>query len=157
MQRVTITLDDDLSAAFERFRAERGYDNRSEAIRDLIRERLETERLQQEPGGQCVATLSYVYNHHERELATRLTRAHHHQHDLAVSTLHVHLDHDHCLETVVLRGAVSRVRAFADAVIAQPGVRHGHLSVLPVRAAEQSHHHGDGGGAERHLHLEPLP
>jgi CopG family nickel-responsive transcriptional regulator len=157
MQRVTITLDDDLNAAFERFRTERGYDNRSEAIRDLIRERLEAERLAREPGGQCVATLSYVYNHHERELASRLTRAHHHHHDLAVSTLHVHLDHDHCLETVVLRGAVSRVRAFADAVIAQPGVRHGRLSVLPVRAAEEAHDHGDDGGAERHLHLAPLP
>ncbi|WP_295544175.1 nickel-responsive transcriptional regulator NikR [uncultured Thiohalocapsa sp.] len=156
MQRVTITLDDDLNAAFERFRAEHGYANRSEAVRDLIRERLQTEHLRRAPAGHCVATLSYVYNHHERALASRLTEAHHHHHDLAVSTLHVHLDHDHCLETVVLRGATDRVRAFADAVIAQPGVRHGRLSVLPVRAAEQAHGHGDDGAAERHLHLEPL-
>ncbi len=157
MQRVTITLDDDLNAAFERFRAEHGYANRSEAVRDLIRERLQAERLQREPTGQCVASLSYVYNHHERELASRLTQAHHQHHDLAVSTLHVHLDHDHCLETVVLRGASDRVRAFADAVIAQPGVRHGRLSVLPVRVAEETHNHGDDGGAGLHLHLEPLP
>ncbi|MGD2019834.1 MAG: nickel-responsive transcriptional regulator NikR [Thiohalocapsa sp.] len=157
MQRVTITLDDHLNDAFERFRGEHGYANRSEAIRDLIRERLQAERLHREPTGHCIATLSYVYNHHERELASRLTRAHHHHHDLAVSTLHVHLDHDHCMETVVLRGATDRVRAFADAVIAQPGVRHGRLSVLPVRVAEEAHDHGDDGGAERHLHLEPLP
>jgi CopG family nickel-responsive transcriptional regulator len=157
MQRVTITLDDDLNDAFERFRASRGYANRSEAVRDLIRQRLETERLQAEPGGACIATLSYVYNHHERELAARLTQAHHHHHDLAVSTLHVHLDHDHCLETVVLRGPSDRVRAFADAVVAQPGVRHGRLSLLPVRAAEEVHDHGADGGAAPHLHLEPLP
>ena len=157
MQRVTITLDDDLNAAFERFRTQRGYGNRSEAIRDLIRERLETERLADEPAGCCVATLSYVYNHHERELAGRLTRAHHAHHDLAVSTLHVHLDHDHCLETVVLRGPCDRVRAFGDALIAQPGVRHGRLSVLPVRVAEEAHDHGDAGRAACRLHLEPLP
>jgi CopG family nickel-responsive transcriptional regulator len=156
MQRVTITLDDDLNAAFERYRAQRGYGNRSEAIRDLIRERLDAERLAAEPGGCCVACLSYVYNHHERELAGRLTREHHAHHDLAVSTLHVHLDHDHCLETVVLRGPSDRVQAFADAVIAQPGVRHGRLSVLPVRVAEEAHEHGDAGGAARHVHLEPL-
>jgi CopG family nickel-responsive transcriptional regulator len=157
MQRVTITLDDDLNTAFERFRAEHGYANRSEAIRDLIRERLQSERLQREPTGQCVASLSYVYNHHERELACRLTQAHHQHHDLAVSTLHVHLDHDHCLEVVVLRGNTDRVRAFADAVIAQPGVRYGRLAVLPVRVAEETHHHGEDGGGGRHLHLEPLP
>jgi len=156
MQRVTITLDDALNTAFERFRTQRGYGNRSEAVRDLIRERLEAERLQAEPAGYCVATLSYVYNHHERELAGRLTRAHHAHHDLAVSTLHVHLDHDHCLETVVLRGPCDRVRTFADAVIAQPGVRHGRLSVLPVRVAEEVHQHGDAGSAARHVHLEPL-
>ena len=157
MQRVTITLDDDLNTAFERFREARGYGNRSEAIRDLIRERLESERLATEPSGPCIATLSYVYNHHERELAARLTQAHHHHHDLAVSTLHVHLDHDHCLETVVLRGPSDRVRAFADAVIAQPGVRNGRLSLLPVRAAEEAHRHGADGTAPPHLHLEPLP
>jgi CopG family nickel-responsive transcriptional regulator len=157
MQRVTITLDDDLSAAFERFRAERGYGNRSEAMRDLIRERLEAERLRTAPTGDCIATLSYIYNHHERELAGRLTRAHHAHHDLAVSTLHVHLDHDHCLETVVLRGPSDRVRAFADGVIAQPGVRHGRLSVLPVRVAEEAHDHGGDAPAGVHLHLEPLP
>jgi CopG family nickel-responsive transcriptional regulator len=156
MQRVTITLDDALNAAFERFRTQRGYGNRSEAVRDLIRERLEAERLQAEPAGYCVATLSYVYNHHERELSGRLTRAHHAHHDLAVSTLHVHLDHDHCLETVVLRGPYDRVRVFADAVIAQPGVHHGRLSVLPVRVAEEAHEHGDPGSAGRHVHLEPL-
>ncbi|MCF7984838.1 MAG: nickel-responsive transcriptional regulator NikR [Thiohalocapsa sp.] len=156
MQRMTITLDDDLVDEFERFLAARGYENRSEAVRDLIRARLEAERLDADPEGQCVANLSYVYNHHERELAGRLTRAHHHHHDLAVSTLHVHLDHDNCMETAVLRGAAARVRAFADSVIAQPGVRHGKLSILQVKVSEQNHPHDSGAQGQSHLHLKPL-
>lgn len=143
MQRVTITLDDDLIAGFEDFLVRHGYTNRSEGVRDLIRARLEAERLDRDPDGECVANLSYVYNHHERELASRLTRSHHDHHDLAVSTMHVHLDHDHCLETVILRGPAARVRGFADAVIAQAGVHHGRLSILPVRTdvAAAGHRH----------------
>lgn len=156
MQRMTITLDDPLVAEFEEYLTQRGYSNRSEAIRDLIRARLDAERLSQDPDGDCVANLTYVYNHHERELATRLTRAHHDHHDLAVSTLHVHLDHDHCMETVVLRGPASRVRVFADSVLAQPGVRHGQLSVLPVTVSEQSHDHAGSGHRHSHVHLKPL-
>jgi CopG family nickel-responsive transcriptional regulator len=156
MQRITITLDEVLDEEFEQFRAARGYDNRSEAIRDLIRARLEAERLHQEPAGECVANLTYVYNHHERELATRLTRSHHDHHDLAIATLHVHLDHDNCLETVLLRGPADRVRAFSDSVIAQPGVRNGRLYILPVEISEQQHRHGGGDGGHRHLHLKPI-
>lgn len=160
MQRVTITLDDSLTNAFEGYMAGRGYRNRSEAIRDLIRERLYNEQLSGQPEGECVATLSYVYNHHERELAARLTSAHHEHHDLTVSTMHVHLSHDHCMETVILRGPSNRVQAFADAMIAQPGVHHGNLAILPVSASEQAHVHGDeapnAASAPRHLHLEPL-
>ncbi|MGB5830652.1 MAG: nickel-responsive transcriptional regulator NikR [Thiohalocapsa sp.] len=156
MQRMTITLDDELVQEFEAYLADHGYHNRSEAIRDLIRARLDIERLTRQPQGECVANLSYVYNHHERELASRLTRAHHDQHDLAVSTLHVHLDHDNCMEIVVLRGPATQVRAFANAVIAEPGVRHGKLSVLSVEASEQSQGHGDMGHACAHVHQKPI-
>ncbi len=156
MQRITITLDDDLVAELEAFLGARGYGNRSEAIRDLIRERLDAERLGEDPSGDCLASLTYVYNHHERELAARLTNAHHAHHDLTVSTLHVHLDHDNCMETVVLRGAADRVAAFADAVIAQPGVRHGRLHRFAVRATEAEHAHGEADHGHRHLHLEPI-
>jgi CopG family nickel-responsive transcriptional regulator len=155
MQRITITLDDPLTQAFEGYMAKRGYTNRSEAIRDLIRERLQHEQLSTQPDIDCVATLSYVYNHQERELAARLTREQHAHHDLTISTLHVHISHDHCLETVILRGPSKRVQAFADAVIAQPGVLHGNLSLLPVNASEQTHQHGSE-TVPRHLHLEPL-
>jgi len=156
MQRITITLDDELIEEFEKYREERGYANRSEAVRDLIREQLDAERLRASPSGDCLASLTYIYNHQERALATRLTRSHHAHHDLTVSTLHVHLDHDNCMETVVLRGPIDRVRGFADAIMAQPGVRHGKLYLFPVRASDQAHSHGDDGRAERHLHLEPI-
>jgi CopG family nickel-responsive transcriptional regulator len=161
MQRVTITLDDALTEAFEGYMVRRGYHNRSEAIRDLIRDRLHSEQLAAQPAGHCVATLSYIYNHHERELAARLTSAHHEHHDLTISTMHVHLSHDHCLETVILRGPSNRVQTFADTVIAQPGVHHGSLAILPVNVSEETHPHGiedasDAVRSNRHLHLEPL-
>jgi CopG family nickel-responsive transcriptional regulator len=136
MKRITITLDEDLVEQFEIFRRQHGYDNRSEAVRDLIRDRLGTEHLAHAEDSACLATLTYVYNHHQRELACRTTQLSHHHHDLVISTLHVHLDQENCMETVVLRGSLNSVRAFADALTAQTGVRHGHLYVLPVAIAQ---------------------
>jgi CopG family nickel-responsive transcriptional regulator len=158
MRRITITLDEALADEFERYLEENGYGNRSEAVRDLVREKLQARSLAREPEGGCVAVLSYVYNHHERELSRCLTHAQHDHHDLAVSTLHVHLDHDNCLESVVLKGTVSAVRAFADTVMAQTGVRHGHLQLIPARIGESRHAHGSesGGQAHSHTHLQPI-
>jgi CopG family nickel-responsive transcriptional regulator len=85
-----------------------------------------------------------------------MTQVQHAHHDLTVSTLHVHLDHDNCLETVILRGPVARVQAFANAVMAQPGVRHARLHVLPVSVHEQAHRHGPDGEPHTHVHLEPV-
>ena len=156
MQRMTITLDDELVEEFEQFLQAKGYANRSEAIRDLIRDRLDRQRLDQHPGGDCIATLSYVYNHHQRELASRLTQAHHDHHDLSVSTMHVHLDHDNCLETVVLNGKTSEIQAFANDVISQPGVRHGKLYLVPAKQETASHAHGEHGHSHRHQHTKPI-
>lgn len=144
VQRLTISIDDSLAAAFDTFVAEHGYQNRSEAVRDLIRDRLEEERAAQAEGPACIAAVSYIYNHHERELAMRLAALQHGHHDLAVSTMHVHLDHDECMETVILRGALSQVRGFADALVAERGVRHGKINLVPLQAVEPapgSHHH----------------
>jgi CopG family nickel-responsive transcriptional regulator len=153
VERITISLDADLAASFDDYIQQHSYGNRSEAIRDLIRDRLESQRLQREDKGYCVGTLTYVYNHEERELASRLTTAQHEHHDLAVSTLHVHLNHDDCLETVVINGPTQQVRRFADEVIARPGVRHGRLHLIPVDAAHETHQHGEG--SRRHLHHKP--
>ena len=146
MQRVTITIDDELDAELDRFMGARGYDNRSEAIRDLARSGLQ--RAAVEVGGPrpCVAALVYVYDHEARELPRRLTRDFHEHHDLAQATLHVHLNHESCLEVTVLKGRGSDVQEFADHIIAERGVRHGHVVYLP---ADGVHEHGRG---EIHSH-----
>ena len=105
MQRTTITLDDDLMARLDEFMADRRYANRSEAIRDLVRSGLEQATVEASPRARCLAAAIYVYDHEARELASRLTRAAHEHHDLSLATLHVHLDHDSCMEVTVLRGA----------------------------------------------------
>lgn len=146
MQRVTITIDDELAAELDRFMDGRGYANRSEAIRDLSRSGLQ--QAATEIGGTrpCVAALVYIYDHEARELPKRLTRDFHERHDLAHTTLHVHLDHDSCLEVTVLKGRGADVQQFADGIIAERGVRHGHVVYLP---ADGSHTHGRG---ESHSH-----
>ncbi|MBC7699550.1 nickel-responsive transcriptional regulator NikR [Aquabacterium sp.] len=132
MRRLTISIDDELADAFENLVQDRGYENRSEAFRDLLRQELGEKHLATQPRGPCVATLTYLYNHHERQLATRLNDMQHEHHELTVSTMHAHLDHDHCIETVILKGKTDAVRSFAQAVIAQPGVTHGQLHIVPV-------------------------
>jgi CopG family nickel-responsive transcriptional regulator len=141
MQRVTITIDDDLVAEINAFMNGRGYANRSEAIRDLARSGLSQSGLEVARGRDCVATLSYVYDHAARELPKRLTQDFHEHHGLAQATLHVHLDRDSCLEVTVLKGKSAEVKAFADHVIAERGVRHGHIAYMPADVSAHPHDH----------------
>lgn len=129
MQRVTITLDDDLLETLDNLSEQRGYNNRSEALRDILRSAL-TQESTQNSEQQGYAVLSYVYEHEKRDLASRLIATQHHHHELSVATLHVHISHDDCLEIAVLKGKMGDVQHFADDVIAQRGVRHGHLQCL---------------------------
>ena len=130
MHRVTITIDDDLMAELAQLMTTRGYQNRSEAVRDLARAGLrQADGLQDaEP---CVAALVYVYDHTRRDLPNRLVNEFHGHHDMAVSTLHVHLNAETCLEVAVLKGPAGQVRHMADHVIAERGVQHGQLVMLP--------------------------
>ena len=163
MERITISLDEALAREFDALIERRGYQNRSEAMRDLIRDRLERGRLEREQlerqdNAWCIASVSYVYNHHERELAERLTEIQHEHHDLTVATLHAHLDHEHCIESVILKGTTQSVRAFADALMAERGVRHGKLNLVSVEAEQDRHTHGyapKGKGGAVHSHLKP--
>ena len=165
MERFTISLDGKLAEEFDAWIAERCYATRSEAVRDLLRAELGRTRLQGKRGTQCVACLSYVFNHHERELPERLTALQHAHHELAISTMHAHLDHDHCLETVILRGDAGQVQRFADEVCAERGVHHGHLNLISVEL-HRPHDHAASGKPDRakakgagpvapHLHLKP--
>ena len=147
MQRLTITIDDDLVAEVDDFIAKHGYANRSEAFRDLLRNGLEHSSREAAANRHCIATLSYVYDHAARELPKRLTKDFHEHHDLAQATLHVHIDHDSCLEVTVLKGRGSEVKAFADHVIAERGVRHGHVVMMPI---EPYGGHGHPHGARDH-------
>ncbi|CAH1667064.1 DNA-binding transcriptional repressor NikR [Hyphomicrobiales bacterium] len=140
VERVTITIDAELLAFVDALSASKGYGSRSEAIRDILRQAARTE-TQADPAAPCFATLAYVFDHETRDLARRLTNQQHDHHDLSVATLHVHLDRHECLEVSVLRGESGAVRAFADEVISQRGVRHGQLHLLPGAPAGRHHHH----------------
>ncbi len=166
MERVTVSLDEDLLRQFDGHMARHGYANRSEAVRDILRRTLEAERLAEDETGHCVACLSYIYNHHERELSRRLTQASHDHHDLTLSTVHLHLDHETCMEVVLLQGPTGAVRRFADTLAAETGVRHGQLNAVPVDMGGGHHHHhhphpspsspsGETAGASRHTHARP--
>jgi CopG family nickel-responsive transcriptional regulator len=131
--------------------AARGYANRSEAIRDLARSGLQQHAMQTAGRQkQCLAALIYVYDHHQRELPKRLTRDFHDHHDLAQATLHVHLDHEACLEVTVLKGAGEDVQEPADHVIAERGVRHGQVVYLPASPHSHGSRHPNG-HVHRHL------
>jgi CopG family nickel-responsive transcriptional regulator len=150
MDRFTISLDEDLATAFDELIKERGYSTRSEAVRDILRSHLQHSAEKRDRRGSCVANLSYVYNHQERELAERLTRIQHAHHELTMSTMHAHLDHDQCIETVMLKGPVKRVRQFAEEIIAERGVRHGLLNLVNVNISAPHTHDGS-----THRHLKP--
>jgi CopG family transcriptional regulator, nickel-responsive regulator len=155
MERVTISMSDALAAELSAFMADNGYENRSEAVRDLARLGLERARIEKGIAGECVAALSYVFEHHTRELAKRLTETHHAHHEIQVATLHVHLDHKSCLEVAVLRGEASKVRDFAREVIAERGVTHGQVAFIPVVIQTAAHAHPGGLPAPEHFHAHP--
>jgi CopG family nickel-responsive transcriptional regulator len=150
MQRVTITIDDELLEAVDRLMDRRGYTNRSEAFRDILREMTDRQEAA-DPAAPCIATLSYVFGHATRNLASRLTHTQHEHHDLTVASMHVHLDHEACLEISVLRGSSAAVSGLADVLVNQRGVRHASLHLIPVQPSEENHEHG--GRSVRHEHL----
>ena len=125
LTRFGVSLDEELLEPFDALCAVKGYSNRSEAIRDLIRKALVAEEWQQ-ADGQGAGTLTLVYDHHN--LARRLTQMQHDEHDIIIATLHVHLDHHNCLEVLILKGEAARVRALADKLISCKGVKHGTFS-----------------------------
>ena len=127
LTRFGVSLDEELLEPFDALCAVKGYSNRSEAIRDLIRKALVAEEWQQ-ADGQGAGTLTLVYDHPKNDLARRLTQMQHDEHDIIIATLHVHLDHHNCLEVLILKGEAARVRALADKLISCKGVKHGTFS-----------------------------
>ncbi len=122
--RLGISLPRELLVPFDGLLRRRGYNSRSEAVRDLIRRELVAEEWR-EAEGEIAGTLTLVYDHHNRDLPGRLTDIQHECFGLVVTTQHVHLDHHNCLEVLVLRGNGREVRRLADQLIACTGVKHG--------------------------------
>ena len=128
LSRIGVAIDSDLLLQFDALLGQRGYTNRSEAFRDLIRDLL-VEKSWESPDSQVVGTVTLVYDHHVRMLNEKLTNIQHEHHHSILSTLHVHLDHDNCLEVLVVRGKSAAVRKIADTLIGTKGVKHGRLTI----------------------------
>jgi CopG family nickel-responsive transcriptional regulator len=132
LERTAISLEKDLLARFDRLTKRRGYANRSEAIRDLIREQLVQDEWSQEKkdGAEQVAVVSLVYDHDSSSLTQKLTHIQHEHHQAVVSSLHVHLDEHNCLEVLILRGPASTILAMGESLVSTKGVRYG--KVVPA-------------------------
>jgi len=126
LTRFGISIDDRLLKRFDDLIADKGYVNRSEAIRDLIRNALVEDAWAREDE-ETVGTVTLVYDHHTRDLADKLTEQQHSYHEAIISALHVHLDAHHCLEVVVVKGKAKSVKRLADELIGTKGVKHGKL------------------------------
>ncbi len=133
LSRIGVAIDSDLLEKFDRLIGKRGYVNRSEAFRDLIRDEL-VEEAWESPESKVVGTVTLVYDHHVRLLNEKLVELQHEFYNHILSTLHVHLDHDHCLEVLVVRGKAAAVRKIADSLIATKGVKHGRLTLTTTGA-----------------------
>lgn len=122
--RIGIAISEDLLKEFDELIAKRSYTNRSEAFRDLVRNAL-VEEISGSPDSEVFGTVTLVYDHHARLLSERLTELQHRHFASIMLTLHVHLDHDNCLEVILVRGRSSQVQDLANALIAIKGVKHG--------------------------------
>ena len=126
--RFSVSVEDELLKSFDHLIKRQGYVNRSEALRDLMRDALVRAHLDEEPKAtDAIGTLTFVYDHHVTDLADRLTDLQHKHYQLIISVLHVHVSHDDCMEVIVLRGPAEKVRALADALLSFKGVKHGRL------------------------------
>ncbi len=125
LTRTGVSLERGLLEQFDRLITARGYKNRSEAIRDLIRESLVSEEI--DKNRPVVATLSLIYDHHSPHLSDKLNEIQHHSHGKVMAATHVHLDRDNCLEVVIMKGRSGEIKHLADHMIAMRGVKHGKL------------------------------
>lgn len=131
LERVGVSLDQDLLAQFDQLTAKQGYTNRSEAIRDLIRDRLSAEQLEK-PTANAVAGIFLVYDHHSTALTNKLL---HLQHDHVlniVASTHIHLDHHNCLEIIIVKGKVQKIQTLADKMGSLKGVKLSKTNMISI-------------------------
>lgn len=126
LERFGVSMEEELLRRFDKIIDERGYQSRSEAIRDLIRQELVKEEWT-DPKAEVAATLTIVYEHHEHELSHVLTEVQHQHHSYILCTTHIHLDPHNCLEVIILKGESEKVKNIANMLISTRGVKHGQL------------------------------
>ena len=122
MIRFGVSLEKELLTSFDSFIQRKGYPNRSEAIRDLIRKTFVEEEWQE--GKEVSGAITLVYDHHKRDLLNRLMDVQHDHHATIISTQHIHLDHHNCLEVIIAKGAPKDVRSLADKLHSLKGIKH---------------------------------
>jgi CopG family nickel-responsive transcriptional regulator len=128
--RFGVSLEEDLLDNFDRLIKKRKYTNRSEAIRDLIRQELLKKDLEEDR--EVAGAITYIYDHHQRDLLNKIIDVQHDHHDIIQSSQHIHLDHHNCLEIVAVKGNSSKVSKIADTLKALKGVKHGSLSISSI-------------------------
>jgi CopG family transcriptional regulator, nickel-responsive regulator len=126
VERFGVSMDDDLLGRFDAMVAARGYQSRSEAVRDMVRQELVKDEWA-DPGADVVGTISIVFEHHEAELPNVLAELQHQFHDIIICNTHVHMDEHNCLEVIIVRGSSARVKLIANTLISTKGVKHGQL------------------------------
>jgi len=153
LSRFGVSVEEELLQSFDQLIAIQGYANRSEALRDLMRDALVKSRLETSPeNSEVLGSLTLVYDHHASELNDKMNELQHDHHDLVVSVLHVHVSHDDCMEVIVLRGAVRQIRTLADALLSLKGVKHGRLFVTLAARQMVSRDVVSNGHARSHKH-----
>ena len=126
--RFGVSIDQKLLKRFDSIIAEKGYINRSEAIRDLIRDMLVSEEIA-DPEAESIGTLTLVYSHDVKDLSDKLNDIQHHYHSTIISATHIHLDEHNCLEVLILRGKTKHIRTITDKLVSIKNVRHGKLTI----------------------------
>jgi CopG family nickel-responsive transcriptional regulator len=131
MEKITrfgVSIEPDLLKKFDKVIKKKGYTNRSEAIRDIIRENLIAETTE-DPNSEAIGTLTMIYDHHAGNLTNRLLDLQHHHHKEILTTTHIHVDHDNCLEVLVLKGKTRNIQKLADNIKSLKGIKHGELVI----------------------------
>lgn len=131
MEKITrfgVSIEPDLLKKFDKIIKKKGYANRSEAIRDIIRKNLITERTE-DPNTEAIGTLTMIYDHHAGNLTNKLLDLQHNHHKEILTTTHIHVDHDNCLEVLVLKGKTGNIQKLADNIKSLKGIKHGELVI----------------------------
>jgi len=146
--RFGVSMENDLLHEFDHLITHKGYNNRSEAVRDIVRDALVEESIQM-PDGVVYGALVFLYDHHKRELEKSLSNLQHNYYENIISTSHVHVDHDHCMEVVLLKGKASMLKSLAEKILSFRGVKHGKLTLTtsllhaphPIDSSPKKHRH----------------